>query len=291
MTYTIKSNFQVVGLNNSAKAPLIWLIHGGGGDLHHYDTVVPVLIEAGFRVLVNDVRFHGLSQPVGDEAAITTAPFDFADVIEDMDSILQEVKREHYADHTVNLFVGGLSLGGMITLLYAADKGHADTWKEDQIYLKGLILLAAGIPYLEASRPGWEIFKTRQADQAVLEFMKTAIIASAVTESGRKKVKRAMGLVSNHALYECFVAIATLYPEPSNPPKKHIPLTTVPMLLIMPDQDPYTKEEMVKLHESNLEHGISSVAVTISDARHMVILDKGGEVGAVLRDFCNKYIH
>lgn len=288
MTYTIERNYQISGLENGASAPLIWLIHGAGGDLQHFDAVVPVLINAGFRVLVHDVRFHGLSQAVGDETAINAAPFEFSDVIQDMDIILKEVKQKHYVDHAVKLFVGGLSMGGMSTLLYAADKGHTEIWKQDEIELKGLILIAAGIPYLEASRSGWELFKTRQANQEVLQFMKASIVASSLTESGRQEVKRAIDLVSDHALYECFVAIATKYPEPSTPPKKHVPLTSVPMLLVWPDQDPYTKEELQKLHESNLEHGIDSEYKIVPDAGHMVILNKGDQVGILLRDFCSK---
>lgn len=277
----IKSNYQVLGLKNGAEAPLIWFTHGAGGDLHHFDTVIPKLTEAGFRVLLNDVRYHGLSQPLYQ----VDGPFEFNSVIQDMDIILQEVKREHYPHHAIKLFLGGLSMGGVISLLYASK--HTNVWERDNIQLKGIILLASGVPYLEVPRLGWDLFKTRQATPEMLERAREAVVASAITEYGKEQAKRSIEKLSRHALYECFVAIAEFYPTPATPPSPYELLTTVPMLLLIPDQDPYTRIEMEALHAINLEQGVTSELKTIENSGHLVILDQGEQVGIETRDFCS----
>ncbi|CAO3611453.1 unnamed protein product [Mucor hiemalis] len=264
----MKKNYQVLGLHQNANAPLIWLTHGAGGDLKHFDTVIPVLIESGFQVLLADVRFHGLSQPKGDQTAIESASFDFKDIMDDMNWVLRQVKRDYYPNDTIQLILGGLSMGGMISLLYASQH---EEWQDNRIRLRGIILLAAGIPYLEVDRPGWELFKEGQVTPELFQFAKSAIIASSIKDPG-----------------QCLVAIANLLPSPSNPPKPYQLLTTVPMLLVMPDGDPYTKLEMEKLHETNISNGVHSEAVIIKDSGHMVIIDQGSQVGVCIKDFCLK---
>lgn len=279
----IKNNYKVLGLENSNESPLIWLIHGAGGDILHFDTVIPTLIQSGYRVLLNDVRFHGLSQP----KIKGEYPFLFSDINQDMDLILKEVKQEHYPCHPIQLFIGGLSMGSMISLLYASDQSHTQIWAQDQIQLKGIILLAAGIPYLQVPRSGWDVFRTRQVTQEMFQLARSSIAVSSITEYGKKHAKRAIDQVSDHALYECLVAIAELLPSPTIPAKPYIPLTTVPMLLIIPDQDPYTRIEMEELHNINLSYGIRSQLHTIENAGHLVTLDQGEQVGIQTRDFCN----
>ncbi|KAI9337099.1 Alpha/Beta hydrolase protein [Pilaira anomala] len=281
---SIKINYKVLGLEeNGSEAPLIWLIHGAGGDLFHFDPVVPILVEAGYRVLVNDVRFHGLSQP----ETKGEYPFLFSDVMQDMNNVLKEVKEQHYPENPIRLFFCGFSMGCMISLLFASDKGHAKIWEKDQIELKGIVLLAAGIPNLEVARQGWDIFRTRQATPEVLQFARSAIVDSPITDFGKKDAKRAMDLISEHALYECLVAVAELLPSPSESPEPYIPLTTVPMLQIIPAQDPYVRVEMELLHSINLEHGIRSELSVIENSGHFVTLDQGLEAGIQTRDFCN----
>ncbi|GAA5816246.1 hypothetical protein MFLAVUS_009772 [Mucor flavus] len=280
----IKNNYKVFGLENGPTAALIWLIHGAGGDMLHFETVVPTLTQAGYRILLNDVRFHGKSQP----ESSGEYPFLFNDVERDMDLILQEVKQQHYANNRIQLFLGGLSMGSMISLIYAANKTRQQKWDQDQIDLKGIILLAAGIPYLEVYRNGWDLFRTRQVTKEQFEFARSSITVSSITEYGQNHAKRAIDQVSNHALYECLVAISEFLPSPTPvlQAKPYIPLTTVPILLIIPDQDPYTRIEMEELHKINLERGIRSHLNIIENSGHLVTLDQGLQVGIQTRDFC-----
>lgn len=280
----MENNFEVLGLENNAQSPLIWLIHGAGGSLRHFDTVIPVLTAAGYRVLVNDVRYHGLSQPLNG----ADGPFQFISVIEDMDLILQQVKQNHYPDHDINLFLGGLSMGGIISLLFGSE--HTKKWASKKVNLQGIILLASGIPYLEVPRLGWDLFKSRQATPEMLEGARVAVVSSAITEYGQEQAKLAMEKMSRHALYECFVAIAELYPTPATPPNPYKLLTTVPMLLLIPDQDPYTRIEMEALHAINQQEGVLSIIKTIENAGHLVSLDKGEQVGIEIREFCSSIL-
>jgi pimeloyl-ACP methyl ester carboxylesterase len=285
--YILNNHYQISGLENSADRPLIWLIHGAGGDLHHFDTVTPVLIKQGFRVLLMDVRFHGLSQLKNKCIDLQTTTFDFADVIDDMDAILTEVKRKYFATHTIQLFLGGLSMGGMISLLYAENKNKNKSWQG--AVLKGIITIAAGIPYLPFPRTmGWSLYAERKATEQDLEWTRPAIVQSALTDAGKKEVKRALDSISNHALFECMVAISKNLPYPCDSSIPYELLTREPMLIIAPDQDNYTKPELNLLHKMNLEQGIDSEIITIMDADHMVILDKGNEVGHVITKFCSR---
>jgi pimeloyl-ACP methyl ester carboxylesterase len=282
--YTINNHYQIVGLENGVNRPLIWLIHGAGGDLYHFNTVTSVLINRGYRVLLTDVRFHGRSQlnEYSDSQSVT---FDFADVISDMDIVLAEVKCKYYPTSTIQLFLGGFSMGGMISLLYIECKNKNKDWYG--VVLKGIITIAAGIPYLPISRTKtWGLYAERKATEKDLEWTRPAIIESALTNEGKQEVKRALDLISNHALFECMVAISKNLPYPSDHQDPYELLTREPMLIIVPEQDKYTKPELELLHKMNLKQGIDSELVTIMNADHMVILDKGNEVGEVMAKFC-----
>ncbi|KAI8077362.1 Alpha/Beta hydrolase protein [Gilbertella persicaria] len=283
-TLGIKLNYQVLGLNNNNTSPLIFLIHGAGGDLHHYASVTPHLIESGYRVLLMDVRFHGLSQPT---KAIEQVNFSFEDVIHDMNWILRQVKQEFYAGHTIQLFLGGLSMGGMISLLYAQSKACGNyTW--DNIILRGVIPMAAGIPCMELERQGWDVYRERKATPEFLEWSKSAIIQSSLTLEGQKETERAIKSISDAAMYECMVAIAMQLPNPSNPPISYKPTVFVPMLLILPEGDEYTRKEIELLHQINLKHGISSHLIVVPNAGHMIVLDKSKDVSQYIVEFCSR---
>lgn len=282
----IKINYKFEGLENADSSPLIWLTHGAGGDLYHFDTVVPVLVANGFRVLRMDVRYHGLSQP--DD--LTNVTYKFSDVIQDMNGVLEEVKEKYYSHYNkgVSLLLAGFSMGGMISLLSAADMvNDQESWNNYGFVLKGIIAMASGIPLMEVERPGWDIYRDRTATLEILQFTKASIVASSLTELGKQETERAMKLISDPALYECLVEVATFFPPPSDPPRRYVPATNLPILLIWPDHDAYTKQELELLHTINLEHGITSKLVVIKDAGHMVVLDKGVEVAENIIEFRN----
>lgn len=285
----VSNYYRILGLENSASNPLILMIHGSGGDLQHFKTVTPILIGQGYRVLLMDVRYHGQSQLEEDE---TIDPekitWTFDDVLQDIDIMLEEIKQNHYQGVSkVHLFLAGFSMGGMITLLYA-EKLSRD--KKEGIELAGIIPIASGIPHLEISRLGWDLYAERKATLEDLEWTKSAIIQSSVTPYGQEQTRRAMQLISNHALYECAVAVGTMLPNPSDPPVSYNVVTKVPTLLIISDQDVLTKPEMELLYQLSVEQGVDVERVYVKDAGHMVILDQGEQVGKTILTFCKRVL-
>ncbi|KAG2197795.1 hypothetical protein INT46_009492 [Mucor plumbeus] len=283
----VSNHYEIHGLENSANSPLILMIHGAGGDSQHFKTVTPTLIGQGYRVLLMDVRHHGQSQIEKDEninpEKIT---WTFDDVLQDIDIILKEIKQHHYQDSSkIHLFLAGFSMGGMITLLYAE---KLSKYKKEGIELAGIIPIASGIPHLEIPRLGWDTYAERRATLEDLERTKSAIIQSSLTPYGQEQTRRAMQLISNHVLYECAVAIATMLPNPSDPPVSYNVVTKVPTLLIFPDQDVLTKAEMELLYQLSVEQGVDIESVYIQDAGHMVILDQGEQVGKAILTFCKR---
>ncbi|KAI8639699.1 Alpha/Beta hydrolase protein [Parasitella parasitica] len=282
----VKNHYEIFGLENPEKSPLILMIHGAAGDLHHYKTVTPALVEKGYRVLLMDVRYHGLSQLEEDENVDPeTTTWTFAEVLQDIDSMLDKIKECHYQEtKEITLFVAGLSMGGLTTLLYAERRAKEE---KEGIKLAGIIPIASAIPHLEITRPGWDLYAERKATPEILEWSKTSIIASSITPEGQEETRRAMQLISNHSLYECLVAIGSMLPNPSDPP---VPYTAVnvPTLLIFPDQDPLTKPEMDLFYNLCKEQKVDVEKIEIKDAGHMVILDQGPQVGNHITKFVER---
>ncbi|KAK4512851.1 Golgi apyrase [Mucor velutinosus] len=287
----VKNHYEIIGLKNPESSPLILMVHGAGGDLHHYKTVTSTLVEQGYRVLLIDVRYHGLSQPKEDDTKDPgKTSWTFDDVLQDVDTMLTDIKEKHYQGvDQIQLFIAGLSMGGMIALLYAEKESKRK--REDGIHLAGIIPIASGIPHLEIPRLGWDLYAERRATLEDLTWTRSAIIQSSITPYGQDQTRRAMELISNHALYECLVAIATMLPNPSNPPVSYTVRSKLPTLLLIPEQDVLTKPEMELLYQLCVEQGVNAERAYIQNAGHMVILDQGEQVGKHISAFCKRIIH
>ncbi|KAL0138213.1 Alpha/Beta hydrolase protein [Mucor lusitanicus] len=275
----VKNHYEIFGLQNPTSNPLILMVHGAGGDLHHYETVTPTLVEQGYRVLLIDVRYHGLSQLKQDDAEDPEkTSWTFDDVLQDIDAMLTAIKAKHYQGvDQIQLFMAGLSMGGMITLLYAEKEAKCSK-RKDGIHLMGTIPIASGIPHLEIPRLGWDLYAERRATLEDLAWTRSAIIQSSITPYGQDQTSRAMELISDHALYECLVAIATMLPNPSDPPVYYT-------------QDVLTKPEMELLYQLCVEQGVDTERAYIQNAGHMAILDQGEQVGRHISAFCKRIIH
>ncbi|KAL9550417.1 hypothetical protein MBANPS3_004745 [Mucor bainieri] len=277
----MKSHYEIFGLDNPSSNPLILMVHGAGGDLHHYETVTPTLVAQGYRVLLIDVRYHGLSQPQEDDTEDPEkTTWTFNDVLQDIDIMLADIKETHYQGvDQIQLFMAGLSMG--------ESKGK----RENGIHLVGIIPIAAGIPHLEIARLGWDLYAERRATLEDLAWTRSAIIQSSITPYGQDQTKRAIELISDHALYECLVAIATMLPNPSATPIPYTVKSKLPTLLLIPEQDVLTKPEMELLYQLCVDQGVDAERVYIQDAGHMVILDQGEQVGKHISVFCKRIIH
>ncbi|CEP09007.1 hypothetical protein [Parasitella parasitica] len=284
----VKNHYKLLGEENPETSPLVLMIHGAAGDMHHYETVTPALIEKGYRVLLMDVRYHGLSQLQENENVDPeTTTWTFEDVLQDIDTMLDKVKKKYYEKtNEITLFVAGLSMGGVTTLLYAEKRAKEE---KQGIKLAGIIPIASAIPHLEITREGWSFYAERKATLELLEWSKSSIIASSITPEGQEETRRAMQLISNHSLYECLVAIGSMLPNPSDPPMPYSAVN-VPTFLIFPDKDPLTKPEMDLFYELCKEQKVDVEKIVIKDAGHMVILDQGPQVGNHIATFVERVL-
>ncbi|KAI8975010.1 Alpha/Beta hydrolase protein [Pilobolus umbonatus] len=264
----ISHNIKLSGLRNSIHAPVIWLIHGTGGDLKHFDSVSDYLIDKGFRVLRNDMRFHGQSQQVYSTEVI---PFALADVLTDMDFVLNHTKTTYYPHRDMKLFLGGLSLGGVLSIMTASDSNKVNAWAHKGIHLKGVIPIASGVPYANVSRAGWEFFIDGTFNVDNIADAKELIIGSALFPDAKEETRRAINLISGLKFLEAMRAIAYLYMQVS---PNYVAPFDISTLLIMADSDPLTQEEMTLLHQANRAAGVDSRLVTIINSGHMIPLDQ-----------------
>ncbi|KWX01939.1 Alpha/beta hydrolase fold [Carbonactinospora thermoautotrophica] len=109
-----------------------------GVPARYYERFCQHLAGEGFPVVVADLRGHGASTP----PVSRRSRYGYADLVgRDCDAVLDWVG-ERYPDQRVAL--GGHSLGGQLSLLYAAAHG-ADR-------VAGVALVAAGIPYYRCYR-------------------------------------------------------------------------------------------------------------------------------------------
>ena len=75
-------------------APLVVFTHGATIDHHEWDPTLPLVTAAGFRVLVWDMRGHGLSRP---------AKFDLAEAVVDLLGLLDHlaVRKATFVGHSM----------------------------------------------------------------------------------------------------------------------------------------------------------------------------------------------
>src|SRR5512143_2235215 len=69
-------------LGGKANAPLVVFTHGATIDHHEWDATLPLVLDAGFRILAWDVRGHGRSRP---------AAFDMSAALEDLRALLDSL--------------------------------------------------------------------------------------------------------------------------------------------------------------------------------------------------------
>lgn len=88
----------------------VMLLPGGTRTLSDWDPVVPLLIEAGLRVVAMDLRGHGRSE---------FAPWSWSAVVNDVTSVVEHLGLRRPA-------VVGQSLGGMVAAVWAATHDQAE---------------------------------------------------------------------------------------------------------------------------------------------------------------------
>ena len=298
-TIDIPLHVFVSGIESSSTAsPLVILFHGAGGDHHHFDTVLPVLVRFGFRVLTCDLRYHGESQPSVKQEDIV---FDMETLCDDIYQVLIWIKERHRdcieqdrGLRNCDLIFGGLSMGGILAQVCVDQP--TTKWESLGYTLRGMIMIAAPSIHMIWPRIVWmDLYRhTESLDPAVLEAARQAITESAVHEDAKKEVARPMALISNRTLFKCLRACADPLAAPSvltSEEKEHKPqfddcsIRLPRQLLITGQADEHTVNVMTALKSLNDSEGIEdTVLKIIEDSGHMVPLDQGVQVGNAIVD-------
>lgn len=277
----------------SSSSSLVILLHGAGGDHCHFDSVVPKLINAGYAVLTLDLRGHGESQVKGDDMHVS-----FESMANDLDAVLQWLKDKFGGGATnsapTRVFVGGLSMGGMLAQVCAHHK--KTRWLQLGYDIVGVIAIACPSVNMIWPRISWmDVYRgISSMDPNAMQAARKAIISSAVEENGRKETARAMDLISDITLFQSLRSCADALPPPPPcccTPKDPIlpqfdanPLK-LPLLLVTGSQDEHTVKVMHAWQQLNEQHQIDSQFKMIDHAGHMVPLDAGTHLADAILKF------
>lgn len=273
-------------------SPLILLLHGAGGDHLQFQSVSPLLVKAGYRVLTVDLRYHGKSQAQGLDFIKASA--NFKDMQADLEQVLEWYKENYQAPqqgNLIELIVGGLSMGGMLGQVCAQQ--WITLLSQHGYVVKGFVGIGTPSIHLVWPRLDWmDLYRNVETfDPATIEAAKIAIVKSAVHQGAQKETERAMRLVDNYILFQCLRACADSLPP--MPVDKHVPEfdnnpMQLPQLLLYGESDEHTGKIMESWHALNTLVGINSKFVTIQDAGHMVPLDQGVHVAEeIIKFFLN----
>lgn len=273
-------------------SPIVLLIHGAGGDHFHFDTTIPILVKAGYRVLTCDLRCHGASQPTRPEE---DGIFTFQTIVDDFDQILRWVKKEYCWCEKVELLIGGLSMGGMIAQVCVQERRQS--WElELGFFVRTLIAIACPSTSMIWPRMAWmDMYRDMETpDRNLTQVAQMSIAASAVTGHGKKEAERAISLINDRTLFQCLRSCALALPAPHHSPTTTVPqfeqnsILTISQLLITGHEDPHTIQVMKAWHTFNMEKTIPSRFYSIPNAGHMVPLDAGDRLAELILSSSSK---
>ncbi|KAI8376352.1 Alpha/Beta hydrolase protein [Radiomyces spectabilis] len=256
---------------------IVLLLHGAGGDHHQFDDMATVLVEAGHIVITCDLRGHGLSQPCDS--------LDFSSMMDDLQHVLVDFKSKlDNPGPMMDLIVGGLSMGGMLSQVCYREKHHI--WLQFGYRIQGLIPIACGSIGMVWPRITWMDDYRHDTNSHDMQAVREAIICSGVNETTQKEAQRAMQSVSDRALTTCLRACA--YALPPNNANATTPSMTSPLplyqMLIVGEADTYTCNLMEAWHQLNQQQGIRTSFHKIPFAGHLATLDAGKLIGEIVVD-------
>lgn len=238
-------------------APLVVFTHGATIDHHEWDATLPLVLEAGFRVLAWDIRGHGLSRP---------GHFDVAVAVNDLVALLDHLGVQQA------LFVGHSMGGNLHQELVFRYPGRVKalvmvgcTWNFQQ-------LTALEQLTLKLARPLFALYPYKAlVDQSVA--------VSAHAQAARDLMRTAMNRLSKDEFVHIMLTMtACLHYEPTY----RIP---VPMVMMMGDGEATGNIRKVMPVWARQE---GCELVMISNARHAANLDNPAVFHAHLLEFLNK---
>ena len=255
-------------VDTGGEGPVVLLLHGFPDSRHLWRYQIPVLADAGFRVIAPDLKGYG-DAPKPTEVKEYMIPSVIADLLALMDSL--EVRRFHLVGH---------------------DWGAATAWIMTALNpnrISKLVVLSVGCPGTSGTRTfeqlerSWYALLFRYADDAEdwakandWEFMRKLMKGNGDKERYLKDLARPGALTAALNWYKANFNL-----------KKHstfqLPRITCPVMGVWSDGDNYLTEEHVTGSVENIDGPWRYEKVT--NASHWLMLDQPQEVNRLLVDF------
>lgn len=242
---------------------VVVLAHGATMDHRSFDDQVPVLVEAGYRVLTWDLRGHGQSAPIGEAINI-------AILADDLKAILDQLGAQQAV-------LVGHSFGGFVVQEFT--RRFPD--RVQAVAVIGCTNLARKSSIF--NRMLFRIFPGLLARMSLEEFRKRTLANVSLTQAVKEYAARAMEGISKDDFISITIAgIAALWLDSGFPSDYVVPK---PFLLTHGDQDRangnvYPKQAKVwAAREPNCRYEI------IPDAGHTAHMDNPAAFNAILLDF------
>jgi pimeloyl-ACP methyl ester carboxylesterase len=245
-----------VEVAGQATDPLVLLVHGFGLTLRMWDCTLPALLDAGWRVATMDLRGHGRTE-VPD-----SAPCDVDAVVGDVLALADHVEADE-------LVLGGLSLGGYVTL---------STWLRAPQRLLGLVLADTGPGFRrEEPRDAWNASAAATAERFGVDGLRAL---DAMGATGRSE-PAALGLDRHRGTAGLARAARELLVQHDGTVLERLPEIDLPTLVLVGDHDtPFLGAAEV------LEARIPGAhRVVIPDAGHVSNVDNPAAFDDALVDF------
>ncbi|KAI7868510.1 Alpha/Beta hydrolase protein [Spinellus fusiger] len=260
---------------------LIVLIHGTGGSHSHFDSLLPILVNTGYCVLTCDLPYHGESQP--EIASRPIHPISFDKIAENLSHALETYKQLYSPQKSVNLVLGGISMGGFF--VQACLRQRMSAWKALGLNTGAIIAMGCNSIHLQSPRMEWMDFFTTVMDnspekQQIIDTLRMSIPMSSVDPITQAKATHSLNLVHDEILFQYLVACASLVPKkpsfssPNEFQFQDQPLP-VPHILLHGDTDILTESFMSGWFAWVQENKIACTLNRIPNAGHLVCLDNG----------------
>jgi len=231
-------------MDGPTSAPLVVFTHGATIDHQEWDATLPVVLDAGFRVLAWDLRGHGLSRP---------AAFDLPSAVDDLLALLDSLAVAQAC------FVGD-SMGGNL---------HQELVFRYPERVKALVMLDCTWNFQRLSRLDGLVLKTSGPLFRLYPYnalLDAAAKGTATSAENQRALRESMQRLSKDEFVQIMMATtACLHYEPDYYIKR-------PLLLMLGDQD--ATGNIRKVMPMWAEHEPSAQLVVIREAKHAPNLDQ-----------------
>ncbi len=239
-------------------APLVVFSHGATIDHHEWDATLPLVVNVGFRVLIWDLRGHGLSRP---------ARFDLVEAVDDLLALLDRLQVREAT-------LVGHSMGGNL---------HQEFTYRHPERVKALVMLDCTWNFMQLSKSDRFWLKTAEPIFKLYPYktlIDQSVAASAISKDGQALLRKGMQqLPKEEFVYILLNATQCLRYEPDYRIGK-------PLLLLMAEKEA-TGNIKTAMPQWARHEGVE--LVVIPNAKHAANLDQPEIFHKYLMDFLQRY--